>query len=169
MQDTQGPATVDRKCRPDDMARRFGSKKHNWSLEVVLATSAAKRRHLHDFPGAIRKSGREPCRKIAWAKGIDVNVMLAPLGGQSLRERDQRAFARVVGDRKNLAVRSGAAEPRNGRNVYDLARFVRNHRALRHLARNKETCIHIQAHHLAPCLLGVRNGCAPPNRSTLAE
>src|SRR5260370_7639862 len=109
MQDTQGPATVDRKCLTADMARRFGSKKHNWSLEVVLATSAAKRRHLHDFPGAIRKSGREPCRKIAWAKGIDVNVMLAPLGGQSLRDPDQRAFTPVVAYRKTLAFSSRSA------------------------------------------------------------
>ena len=110
VQNYGGTATVDRKRLTADVARRFRGEEHDRPLDIVVATSAAQRRNLRDLIGPFRQPGRQLRREIAWTDGIDVDVVLAPLGREGLGERNQRALARIVGDREYPAV---GAEPPN--------------------------------------------------------
>ncbi len=107
IQDYGGTATVDRKRLTADVARRFRGEEHDRPLEIVVAASAAQRRDLRDLIGPFRQPGRQLRREIARTDGVDVDVVLAPLGRERLRERDQRALARIVGNREDPAVGGG--------------------------------------------------------------
>src|SRR6266852_5421809 len=127
IQDYGGTATVDRKRLTADVARRLRREEHDRPLDIVVAASAAQRRDLRDLIGPFRQPGRQLRREITRTDGVDVDVVLAPLGRERLGERDQRALARIVGDREDPAVGAGTAEPRDRRDVDDLAGVIGDH------------------------------------------
>src|SRR5258708_2394335 len=115
VQNYGGTATVDRKRLTADVARRFRGEEHYRSLDIVFAAGTAQRRDLRDFIGPFRQPGRQLRGEIAGTDGVDVDVVLPPLGRERLGERDQSAFTCIVGARE--APRRGGENRRTPRST----------------------------------------------------
>ena len=120
------------------------------ALEVFVTAQAAQRRVGRHFflAQGLDQHGGHLGHEETGADGVDVDVVLAPFGGQCFGEPNHRRLRRVVGNGLHLG--RVAVEPGDGRDVDDAARLARDHAGLGQVLAQDEVAADIEVHHLVP-------------------